>query len=160
MPWTLQCGHSSPVVLFQICQTVGLDAHDRRHCCTPNVTLWEGLRSHCFTPEFTTGPTAAAKRAGACRFHYGHPDVWRRSFVSICGGVSKANKSLHVSEDVFGGYNVMLRGRDVKYVDYIAVGKGRDMGFETINTFEAKVGRPLARSGGRSTACAWLSCHS
>lgn len=76
--------------------------------------------------------------AGACRFHYGHPDVWRRSFVSTCGGVSKANKSLHVSEDVFGGYNVMLRGRDVKYVDYIAVGKGRDMGFETINTFEAK----------------------
>jgi hypothetical protein len=77
--------------------------------------------------------------AGACRFHYGHPDVWRRSFVSTCGGVSKANKSLHVSEDVFGGYNVILRGRDIKYVDYIAVGKGRDMGFETINTFEAKV---------------------
>lgn len=48
-------------------------------------------------------------------------------------------RSLHVSEDVFGGYNVMLRGRDVTYVDYIAVGKGRDMGFETINTFEAKV---------------------
>jgi 1,3-beta-glucan synthase len=48
--------------------------------------------------------------AGACRFHYGHPDVWRRSFVSTCGGVSKANKSLHVSEDVFGGYNLMLRG--------------------------------------------------
>jgi hypothetical protein len=63
--------------------------------------------------------------------------------VSTCGGVSKANKSLHVSEDVFGGYNVMLRGRDVKYVDYIAVGKGRDMGFETINTFEAKVGSPV-----------------
>lgn len=55
------------------------------------------------------------------------------------GGVSKPTKSLHVSEDVFGGYNVMLRGRDITYVDYIAVGKGRDMGFETINTFEAKV---------------------
>jgi hypothetical protein len=55
------------------------------------------------------------------------------------GGVSKANKGLHVSEDVFGGYNVMLRGRDITYVDYISVGKGRDMGFETINTFECKV---------------------
>eukprot|EP00775_Hariotina_reticulata_P008714 gene8714-8895_t len=76
---------------------------------------------------------------GACRFHYGHPDVWRRSFISTCGGVSKSNKGLHVSEDVFGGYNVMLRGRDITYVDYISVGKGRDMGFETINTFEAKV---------------------
>lgn len=59
------------------------------------------------------------------------------------GGVSKATKALHVSEDVFGGYNVMLRGRDITYVDYIAVGKGRDMGFETINTFEAKVGQLL-----------------
>jgi hypothetical protein len=54
--------------------------------------------------------------------------------------VSKANKGLHVSEDVFGGYNLMLRGRDIVFVDYIAVGKGRDMGFESINTFEAKVG--------------------
>lgn len=34
----------------------------------------------------------------------------------------------------------MLRGRDIKYVDYIAVGKGRDMSMETICTFEAKVG--------------------
>lgn len=56
------------------------------------------------------------------------------------GGVSKATKSLHVSEDVFGGYNVMLRGRDITYVDYHAVGKGRDMGFETILAFEGKVG--------------------
>lgn len=56
------------------------------------------------------------------------------------GGVSKSTKSLHVSEDVFGGYNVMLRGRDIMYVDYHAVGKGRDMGFETILAFEGKVG--------------------
>jgi hypothetical protein len=67
-------------------------------------------------------------------------------FVSTCGGVSKPNKSQHVSEDVFGGYNVMLRGREIKYVDYIAVGKGRDMGFETINTFEAKVRRLTAQT--------------
>jgi 1,3-beta-glucan synthase len=77
--------------------------------------------------------------AGGCRFHYGHPDIWDKLFTMTNGGVSKSTKSLHVSEDVFGGYNVMLRGRDVAYVDYIAVGKGRDMGFETINMFEAKV---------------------
>jgi hypothetical protein len=65
--------------------------------------------------------------------------VWDKLFTMTNGGVSKSTKSLHVSEDVFGGYNVMLRGRDITYVDYIAVGKGRDMGFETINTFEAKV---------------------
>jgi hypothetical protein len=34
---------------------------------------------------------------------------------------------------------VPCNSRDISYVDYIAVGKGRDMGFETINTFEAKV---------------------
>lgn len=79
------------------------------------------------------------------RFHYGHPDVWSRVFVSTCGGVSKPNKSQHVSEDVFGGYNVILRGKEIKYVDYIAVGKGRDMGFETINTFEAKVQLSVAK---------------
>jgi hypothetical protein len=67
--------------------------------------------------------------------------------------VSKATKSLHVSEDVFGGYNVFLRGRDITYVDFIAVGKGRDMGFETINTFEAKVRRVqvVGRRGGELT---------
>jgi hypothetical protein len=48
--------------------------------------------------------------AGGCRFHYGHPDVWDKLFTMTNGGVSKATKSLHVSEDVFGGYNVMLRG--------------------------------------------------
>jgi hypothetical protein len=88
--------------------------------------------------------------AGGCRFHYGHPDVWDKLFTMTNGGVSKSTKSLHVSEDVFGGYNVMLRGRDVTYVDYIAVGKGRDMGFETINMFEAKVG---------NKAC-WFVWHS
>ena len=76
---------------------------------------------------------------GGCRYHYGHPDVWDKVFTMTNGGVSKATKGLHISEDVFGGYNVMLRGRDIRYVDYIGVGKGRDMGFETINTFEAKV---------------------
>ena len=65
--------------------------------------------------------------------------MWRRSFVSTCGGVSKANKTLHVSEDVFGGYNIMLRGRDVVFRDYLAVGKGRDMGLLTVLTFEVSV---------------------
>ena len=78
--------------------------------------------------------------AGAVRFHYGHPDVWDKLFTMTNGGVSKSTKSLHVSEDVFGGYNVMLRGRDITYVDYHSVGKGRDMGFETILSFEGKVG--------------------
>jgi hypothetical protein len=89
--------------------------------------------------SFGTTVQRVMHNPGGVRFHYGHPDVWDKIFTMTNGSVSKANKGLHVSEDVFGGYNVLLRGRDVIFVDYHAVGKGRDMGFETINTFEAKV---------------------
>ena len=44
-----------------------------------------------------------------------------------------------MSEDVFAGYNHTLRGARTKYLEYISVGKGRDMGFHSINSFEAKV---------------------
>jgi hypothetical protein len=37
------------------------------------------------------------------RFHYGHPDVWDLAWARSNGGVSKATKSLHLSEDIFGG---------------------------------------------------------
>ena len=32
----------------------------------------------------------------------------------------------------------MMRGARVKFKEYISVGKGRDMGFDSINSFEAK----------------------
>ncbi len=41
------------------------------------------------------------------------------------GGLSKATRQLHVSEDVFGGYNHTLRGGQIKYKEYIACGKVR-----------------------------------
>lgn len=44
-----------------------------------------------------------------------------------------------MSEDVFAGYNHTLRGARTKFLEYISVGKGRDMGFDSINSFEAKV---------------------
>ena len=40
------------------------------------------------------------------RFHYGHPDV-DKVWAFSNGGVSKASKTLHVSEDIFGGLNVV-----------------------------------------------------
>eukprot|EP00878_Enallax_costatus_P006851 GHUV01007179.1.p1 GENE.GHUV01007179.1~~GHUV01007179.1.p1 ORF type:complete len:900 (+),score=210.18 GHUV01007179.1:1501-4200(+) len=89
--------------------------------------------------SFGTTVQRVMHNPGAVRFHYGHPDVWDKLFTMTNGGVSKSTKSLHVSEDVFGGYNVMLRGRDITYVDYHSVGKGRDMGFETILAFEGKI---------------------
>ena len=49
-------------------------------------------------------------------------------------------------QDIFGGFNAIFRGAVIKYKEYISVGKGRDVGFEQINGFEAKVSgaRPLS----------------
>ena len=73
------------------------------------------------------------------RFHYGHPDVWDKQWTMSNGGVSKASKTLHLSEDIFGGMNVIFRGGAVSYQEFIHVGKGRDMGFIAINGFEQKI---------------------
>jgi len=37
------------------------------------------------------------------RFHYGHPDIFDRIFHLTRGGVSKASKTINLSEDVFAG---------------------------------------------------------
>ena len=73
------------------------------------------------------------------RFHYGHPDVWDKQWALCNGGVSKASRTLHLSEDIFGGMNVVMRGGAVSYQEFIHVGKGRDMGFIAINGFEQKI---------------------
>ena len=90
------------------------------------------------------------------RFHYGHPDVWDKVWVMGNGGVSKASRTLHVSEDIFGGVNVVLRGGHIEYLEYIHCGKARDITFTATNAFEQKVSggnafqgmsRDLARLG-------------
>ncbi|GLC72072.1 hypothetical protein PLESTF_001201000 [Pleodorina starrii] len=73
------------------------------------------------------------------RLHYGHPDAFNKLFVMTRGGVAKATRQLHVSEDIFGGMNHSLRGGRIKFREYIACGKGRDMGFDSINAFESKI---------------------
>ena len=56
------------------------------------------------------------------RLHYGHPDCFDFGFVLTEGGTSKMSKTINVSEDIFGGINVLLRGGSVSYVDYLQVG--------------------------------------
>ena len=46
----------------------------------------------------------------AIRFHYGHPDLFDKMFFMTRGGVSKASKGINLSEDIFAGFNSMLRG--------------------------------------------------
>ena len=73
------------------------------------------------------------------RFHYGHPDMWDKVWALSSGGVSKASRTLHVSEDIFGGLNAVLRGGEVEYEEYIHCGKARDITFAASNSFEQKI---------------------
>lgn len=73
------------------------------------------------------------------RLHYGHPDVFNKLWTMSRGGISKATRLLHLTEDVFCGCNHVLRGGKVRYKEYINCGKGRDMGFDSINGFNFKV---------------------
>ena len=39
------------------------------------------------------------------------------------GGVSKAQKGLHLNEDIYAGMNVVLRGGRIKHCEYMQCGK-------------------------------------
>lgn len=57
------------------------------------------------------------------------------------GGMSKATKTLNVSEDIFAGMDFVLRGegRRVLHREYFHLAKGRDLGFNTVLAFFMKL---------------------
>ena len=57
------------------------------------------------------------------------------------GGVSKATKGLNLSEDVFAGMDLSLRGGNVRHREYLQVGKGREMTFGGHCKFVSKLAR-------------------
>eukprot|EP00930_Biecheleria_cincta_P026993 TRINITY_DN18968_c0_g1_i1.p1 TRINITY_DN18968_c0_g1~~TRINITY_DN18968_c0_g1_i1.p1 ORF type:complete len:2088 (+),score=306.21 TRINITY_DN18968_c0_g1_i1:71-6334(+) len=74
------------------------------------------------------------------RMHYGHPDMMNKEQMMRQGGVSKAVKTLNLSEDIFAGMDFTLRGKgEIVHVEYFYVSKGRDLGFGTVLTFFAKL---------------------
>jgi callose synthase len=73
------------------------------------------------------------------RLHYGHPDWMDKVFMMTRGGFAKSSKIVNVSEDVFAGITAALRGGESKQIQYVQVGKGRDIGMLQIAQFEAKV---------------------
>ncbi|XP_010257761.1 PREDICTED: putative callose synthase 8 isoform X2 [Nelumbo nucifera] len=102
------------------------------------------------------------------RFHYGHPDLFDRIFHITRGGISKASKTINLSEDVFAGFNSILRKGHVVYHEYMQIGKGRDVGLNQISKFEAKVSngnseqtlsRDIYRLGHRFDFFRMLSCY-
>ncbi|KAK6197913.1 1,3-beta-glucan synthase component [Scheffersomyces amazonensis] len=74
------------------------------------------------------------------KLHYGHPDFLNAIFMLTRGGVSKAQKGLHLNEDIYAGMNAVLRGGRIKHCEYVQCGKGRDLGFGSILNFTTKIG--------------------
>ncbi|KIW02769.1 1,3-beta-glucan synthase component FKS1 [Verruconis gallopava] len=74
------------------------------------------------------------------KLHYGHPDFLNGIFMCTRGGVSKAQKGLHLNEDIYAGMNALLRGGRIKHCEYFQCGKGRDLGFGSILNFTTKIG--------------------
>ncbi|KAJ7594205.1 1,3-beta-glucan synthase [Mycena floridula] len=74
------------------------------------------------------------------KLHYGHPDFLNALFMNTRGGVSKAQKGLHLNEDIYAGMNAYGRGGKIKHTEYYQCGKGRDLGFGTILNFQTKIG--------------------
>ncbi|EPX71452.1 1,3-beta-glucan synthase subunit Bgs2 [Schizosaccharomyces octosporus yFS286] len=74
------------------------------------------------------------------KLHYGHPDFLNAIYMTTRGGVSKAQKSLHVNEDIYAGMTALQRGGRIKHCEYYQCGKGRDLGFGSILNFTTKIG--------------------
>ncbi|XP_042024280.1 callose synthase 5-like [Salvia splendens] len=128
-----------------------LEEFNEDHGVRPPTIL--GVREHIFTgsvsslawfmslqeTSFVTIGQRVLARPLKVRFHYGHPDVFDRIFHITRGGISKSSRGINLSEDIFAGFNSMLRRGNVTHHEYIQVGKGRDVGFNQISLFEAKV---------------------
>ena len=74
------------------------------------------------------------------KLHYGHPDFLNGIFMTTRGGISKAQKGLHLNEDIYAGITATCRGGRIKHCDYYQCGKGRDLGFQSIVNFTRKIG--------------------
>ncbi|XP_052206358.1 putative callose synthase 8 isoform X2 [Diospyros lotus] len=139
----------------------------REHIFTGSVSSLAWFMSYQETSFVTIGQRLLANPLRV-RFHYGHPDLFDRVFHITRGGISKASKTINLSEDVFAGFNSTLRKGCVTYHEYMQVGKGRDVSLNQISKFEAKVAngnseqtlsRDMYRLGRRFDFFRMLSCY-
>ncbi|TVU33963.1 hypothetical protein EJB05_15782, partial [Eragrostis curvula] len=110
----------------------------REHIFTGSISSLAWFMSNQETSFVTIGQRVLANPLKV-RFHYGHPDIFDRLFHITRGGISKASKTINLSEDIFSGFNSTMRGGNVTHHEYMQVGKGRDVGMNQISSFEAKV---------------------
>ncbi|KAH7287599.1 hypothetical protein KP509_32G064600 [Ceratopteris richardii] len=110
----------------------------REHIFTGSVSSLAGFMSNQES-SFVTIVQRVLANPLKVRFHYGHPDVFDRLFHLTRGGISKASRTINLSEDIFAGFNTILRRGNITHHEYIQVGKGRDMSLNQISLFEAKI---------------------
>ncbi|KAI6167030.1 glycosyltransferase family 48 protein [Pisolithus thermaeus] len=73
------------------------------------------------------------------KLHYGHPDFLNAIFMTTRGGVSKAQKGLHLNEDIFAGMNAFGRGGRIKHSEYYQCGKAVILASERFSTFRRRL---------------------
>jgi 1,3-beta-glucan synthase len=110
----------------------------REYIFSENIGI---LGDHAAGKEQTFGTLSARSMAWiGGKLHYGHPDFLNALYMTTRGGVSKAQKGLHLNEDIYAGMNAFSRGARIKHTEYYQCGKGRDLGFGTILNFTTKIG--------------------
>ncbi|KAG0486461.1 hypothetical protein HPP92_008556 [Vanilla planifolia] len=80
----------------------------REHIFTGSISSLAGFMSYQESSFVTIGQRFLANPLRV-RFHYGHPDIFDRIFHITQGGISKASKTINLSEDIFAGFNTILR---------------------------------------------------
>ncbi|KAJ2712389.1 1,3-beta-D-glucan synthase, partial [Coemansia spiralis] len=119
----------------------------------PSPVAIVGAREFIFSENIgILGDVAAGKEATfgtltqrimaeiGARLHYGHPDFVNFIYMTTRGGISKAQKGLHLNEDIYAGMNSFTRGGRIKHTEYFQCGKGRDLGFCSTLNFITKIG--------------------
>jgi len=70
------------------------------------------------------------------RLHYGHPDFIDALWIQTETGLSKLP---YVSEDIFTGFDTILKGGKIIHREYHEVGKARDVDLYTTTKFQRKI---------------------
>ncbi|CAK5263460.1 unnamed protein product [Mycena citricolor] len=74
------------------------------------------------------------------KLHYGHPDFLNVIYMTTRGGVSKAQKGLHLNKDIYAEKNVFGWGGRIRHTEYFQCGNGRDLEFGTILDCQRNIG--------------------
>lgn len=73
------------------------------------------------------------------RMHYGHPDFLEGAWALSRGGMSKPSVQINLSEDVFLGIMLHLRGEQSGHVDFLEFDKGKECTVHSSTLFYTKI---------------------